>query len=73
MEIPRLGVESEIQLPAYTTATATPDPSLICDLYHSLQQCHVLSPLSGGQGSKPKSSWIIVWFISAEPHWGHPT
>ena len=26
MEVPRLGVESEVQLPAYTTATATPDP-----------------------------------------------
>ena len=27
MEVLRLGVESELQLPAYTTATATPDPS----------------------------------------------
>ena len=27
MEVPRLGVESELQLPAYTTATATLDPS----------------------------------------------
>ena len=26
MEVPRLGVESELQLPAYTTAAATPDP-----------------------------------------------
>ena len=25
-EVPRLGVESELQLPAYTTATATQDP-----------------------------------------------
>ena len=25
MEVPRLGVKSELQLPAYTTATATPD------------------------------------------------
>jgi len=29
MEVPRLGVESELQLPVYTTATATPDLSLI--------------------------------------------
>ena len=29
MEVPRLGVEAELQLPAYTTATATPDPSHI--------------------------------------------
>ena len=28
MEVPRLGVKSELQLPAYTTATAMPDPNL---------------------------------------------
>ena len=28
MKVPRLGVQSELQLPVYTTATATPDPSL---------------------------------------------
>ena len=27
MEVPRLGVQSELQLPAYTTATATPNPA----------------------------------------------
>ena len=32
MEVPRLGAESKLQLPADTTATATPDPSLLCDL-----------------------------------------
>ena len=32
MEVPRLGVQSELQLPAYTTATATQDPIPICDL-----------------------------------------
>ena len=31
MEVPRLGVESELQLPAYATATAIPDLSYICD------------------------------------------
>ena len=29
VEVPRLGVESELQLPAYTTATAVPDLSCI--------------------------------------------
>ena len=29
MEVPRLGVESELELLAYTTATAIPDPSLV--------------------------------------------
>ena len=32
MEVPRLGVVLELQLPAYTTATETPDPSRICEL-----------------------------------------
>ena len=46
MEIPRLGVESELQLQAYTTATAIPSLSFICDLHHSLRQCWILNPLS---------------------------
>ena len=48
MEVPRLGVQSELLLPAYTTATATPDPSpsRICDLRHSSQQRRILNPLS---------------------------
>ena len=39
------GVESELQLPAYTAATAPPDLSLIRDLWHSLWQCWILNPL----------------------------
>ena len=35
MEIPRLGVKSELLLPAYTAATAMWDPSGICDPHHS--------------------------------------
>ena len=46
MEVPRLGVESELQLPAYTTATATWDPSHVCDLHHSSLQHQILNPLS---------------------------
>jgi len=46
MEVPRLGVESELQLPAYTTAMATPDPSHICELHHSSWQHWSLNPLS---------------------------
>ena len=34
MEIPRLGVKSELQLQAYTTATAMLDLSHICDLHY---------------------------------------
>ena len=46
MEVPRLGVESQLQLPAYTTATAMPDSSLVCNLHHSSQQCQILNTLS---------------------------
>ena len=46
MEVPRLGVQLELSLLAYTAATATPDSSCVCDLHHSLQQCQILNPLS---------------------------
>ena len=36
MEVPRLGVKSEQQ--PLATATATPDPSCVCDLDHSSRQ-----------------------------------
>ena len=46
MEVPRLGVASELQLLACTTATATWDPSRVCKLHHSSHQCQILNPLS---------------------------
>ena len=48
MEVPRLGVKSELQLQlqAYTTATATWNPSLICNLHHSSREGCILNPLS---------------------------
>ena len=36
----------ELQLAAYATATATQDPSCICNLYHGSWQCRILNPLS---------------------------
>ena len=46
MEVPRLGVKSDLQPPAYTTATATWDPSHVYDLHHSSQQCQIPDPLN---------------------------
>ena len=46
MEVPGPGVESELQLPAYTTVTATPYLSCTCDLHHSLRQRQILNPWS---------------------------
>ena len=45
-EVPRLGVESELQLPAYATTTATGNLSHICDLPQSSQHHQILNPLS---------------------------
>ena len=44
IELPRLGVEWELQLSAYTTATATRDPTHVCDLHHSSGQCQIPDP-----------------------------
>ena len=49
MEVPRLGVKLELQLTAYTPATAMWDPSCVCDLHHSSRQCWILNLLSGAR------------------------
>ena len=68
MEVPKLGVESELQLPAYTTATATPDLSHICKLHCSSGNTRSLTHWLR-LGIKPTSSWILVRFITTEPQW----
>ena len=81
MEVHRLGVESELQLPAYTTATATRDPSNVCDLYHSSQQRQKFSSLSEARDpthifmdtswvlnplSHKRNSFVILFFLMVE-------
>ena len=72
MEIPRLGVELELQLPAYATATATWDPSGICDMgsewyFYTTAHSNAGSLTHWARtGIKPVSSWILVRFIN---HW----
>ena len=60
MEVPRLGVESELWLLAYTTATAT--YTTAHDNAGSLT--HWARP-----EINPVSSWMLVRFVSAEPQW----
>ena len=50
VEVPRVGVQLEPQLPAYTTATATQDPSHVFHLHRSSQQCWLPDPLSRARG-----------------------
>ena len=45
MEVPRLGVQSELHLQACITATATWDLSRVCDIHHRMQR-QILSLLS---------------------------
>ena len=73
MEFPRLGVQSELQLPAYTTATVMRNVNWICNLHHSSGQCRILNPLSKAR------NWTCVlmdtsqvhyhWATAATPEW----
>ena len=68
MEVPRLGVELKLYLPAYTTARAIWDPSRNCKLHHSWWQRRLLYPWARPR-IEPTSSWILVGFVNAEPWW----
>ena len=45
MDVPGARVKLELQLPAYTTATAMQDPSRIYDLHHSSWERQIPNPL----------------------------
>ena len=75
----------ELQLLAYTTATATPDPSWVCDLHHNSQQHRIINPLSKASDWTHNfmvSNWIrfrcavtgtphTSVFLSAKRNWWH--
>ena len=65
MEVPRLWVESELQLLTSTTATATPDRSHVCDLHHSSRQRQILNPLSKARDQT--CILIDTGLVTAEP------
>jgi len=62
MEVPWLGVASELQVQAYITATAMPDLSHICDLHCSLWQHQILCPRNHARDQTRilmDASWVI--------------
>ena len=82
--VPRLGVELQLQLPAYTTATATatPEASCIFNLHRSSQPCWILNPLSEARDRTcilmdiswalhPLSHRTLSAVIVSPRHYGH--
>jgi len=65
MEVLRLGVESELQLLVYTTATATTDPSRVWNLHRSSRQHWILNPLSETRDWTP----ILMDTSQVHYHW----
>ena len=45
LEVHQLGLKLELQLPAYTTATAMRDPSRVYNLHHSSQERWIPQPI----------------------------
>ena len=58
MELPKPGVELELQLPGYTSATYTTAHGNARSLTHGARP-----------GIKPVSSWMLARFVSTEPWW----
>ena len=53
------------KLPAYTTATAMPDPSCNFDLCHSSQQCLILNPLREARDG----TFVLMDTSQVHYHW----
>ena len=72
MEVLRLGVKLELQLPVYTTAIVTQYPSCVCDLHHSSQQCLIFNTLRKASDRTcilMDPSWICYhWATKGTPH-----
>ena len=75
VEVPRRGVKLELQLPAYTTPTAIQDPSRLCDLHYSSQQCWIHNPLTEAREQTHvlmDTSWVhCYWAMMATPCCSH--
>ena len=80
MVVPRLGLNRSYscwptpqpQQLRICVATATRDPSPVCDLHHNSQQCWILNPLSKDR-DRTWTPRFLVRFVSAVPRcdWPH--
>ena len=71
MEVTRLGVELEPQLPSCTTATGWSDLSQSYDLHHSSWQCQIFNQLSE---TRDRTHILVdtVWFCNPLSHKRNP-
>ena len=67
MAVSGLGVESELQLPAYTTVTAKPDLSRVFDQHHCSWQRWILNLLSKAR------DWTCILMDSSQFCWSWTT
>ena len=63
MEVPRLGVQSKLRAPAYTTAAVSWDLSRVCNLTTAHSNARSLTH-GARPGIKPETSWFLVGFIN---------
>ena len=73
IEVPRLGIELELQLPVYTSATAMWVLSLIFDLRHSYTYTSNAGSLThcARPGVEPASSQTLFWVLNLLSHHGN--
>ena len=72
MEVPRLGVNSELQWLVCTTVTAIRNQSRVCNLNHSSQQCWILNPLDEARDQTPilvDTSWVPYHWTTMGTPW----
>ena len=69
MVVPKLEVESELQVLAYATATAMPDMSHVYDLHHSSQQHWILNPLNEARDRTHILMDNSQGYYPSEPQW----
>ena len=63
MEVHRLELESKLQLPAYTTATAMRDQNRIHDIHHSSWKCQIGNPLREA-GDQTRGLKDTIWVLN---------
>ena len=68
MEVSRLGVKLELQLPAY--ATTIRDPNHVCDLHHSSWQHRIPNPLSEAR-DRTRNPIVPSWILQPLNHDGN--